>query len=367
MRITLTTPSLDGGIGRNLVNLAASWCDLGIGVDLVMDHRRGALLSELPAAVTVFESGGSHPLLKAPWLARYLRRRLPAGILTPVPRHAVWALRARRLGHAPVTVIANVHNNYVMTLQAVRPKKRLSRIALLRKYYPRCDAIVPVSRGAAHAFSQLTGIPEDQLTPLPNPVITPALLAQAEDPVEHPWFNDASSPIILWVGRLEPAKNIGLLIDAFGHLRARLGLECRLAIIGTGSEETMLAGRVHASPYRESIALLGYQNNPYRFMRRAAALALCSNWEGFGNVLAEAMALGTPVVSVDCPSGPAEILENGRWGPLVPVNDATALAKGIEQCLLEPVAPADLIAAAQRYRSDIVARRYLQLLRGTTA
>lgn len=358
IRITLTAPLLEGGIGRVLVNLADSWCERGVEVDLILDHRREALMPEIHPKVTVFESKGSHPVFKAPWLAHYLRRRVPTGILTAVPRHTVWALHARRISGLPVSVVTNVHNNYLHALEAVRPNKRRRRVALLQRYYPRCEAIVPVSRGAAKAFSQLTGIPEEKLSPIPNPVVTSMLVQKANEPVAHPWFND-SIPIVIWVGRLEYQKNVDLLIDAFDRVRPTVA--CRLAIVGAGSETAKLVGRINASPYWDDIVLLGHQDNPYRFIRRSAVLALCSRWEGFGNVLVEAMALGTPVVSTDCPSGPAEILDEGSFGPLVPVGDADALASAIQQCLHHPTPAATLIAAAQRYRSDLIADRYLKL------
>jgi glycosyltransferase involved in cell wall biosynthesis len=359
MRITLTAPVLEGGIGQNLVNLAASWRERGIEVDLILDHRREALMPDIPSGMTVIESGGSHALFKAPWLARYLRRRAPAVILTPVPRHTAWALRARRLSRVPVVVAANVHQDYLACGERLRPGKRRRRDAQLSRDYRRCDAVIPVSRGVARSFSRLTGIDEARLTPIPNPVLTPALAARAREPVDHPWFGDGGPPIVIWVGRLEYQKNVDLLIEAFGRLRA--DTPCRLAIVGTGAEEASLMALARASPQRDSIAFLGHQANPYRFIGRSAVLALCSRWEGFGNVLVEAMALGTAVVSTACPSGPDEILDDGRLGPLVPVGDAAALAAGIRQCLLSPVPPATLIAAAQHYRADLVAGRYLEL------
>ncbi len=357
--VTLTAPVMEGGIGRNLLNLAHALLECGVDVDLVVDIRRGHYLGELRPEVTVLESGGSHAFTGVPWLARYLRRRRPEGLLTPVPRHTVWALRARSLSRVPVRVIANVHNNYAMTLTAMKPRKRCRRIATMRRHYPRCDAMVPVSRGAADAFANVTGIPVAQLTVLPNPVLTADLQARASEPVDHAWFNDdARSPVFISVGRLEHQKNLPLLLHAFDLLRARL--PCRLVIIGDGSQRHDIERRIKQSPHAGDILLLGHQDNPHRFVARAATLVLASRWEGFGNVLVEAMALGIPVVATDCPSGPAEILEHGRYGPLVPVDDAEALAEGMHQCLRAPVEAAVLIGAVGRYRADVIARRYLE-------
>lgn len=358
-RVTLTVPILDGGIGRNLINLSTSWLRSGVSVDLVVDQEDGPYLELLPSEVRIFQSGGSHPISGVPWLAAYLRRRRPLGILVPVPRHVAWALRARRLARIPLNIVANVHTNYEMEVRRLGTKKRQRRITQLTRNYPRCDAIVPVSQGAAAAFSKLTGISQRQLITIPNPVVSTSLLQDAKEEVDHPWFKDAI-PIIIWAGRLSPEKNVELLIEAFEMVRATR--PCRLVLIGSGPEKETLQQRVASSEFQQDIAFLGHQNNPHRFIRRAAVLALSSHHEGLGNILIEAMALGTPVVSVNCPSGPAEILEDGYWGPLVPTGDMTAFAKGLQKCLDEPLPLATLQAAAARYSVDPIATRYLELL-----
>lgn len=360
--ITLTAPTLAGGIGRNLVNLAQTWIAGGVDVDLVLDRREhDCYLDQLPTGATVFTSGGSNAWTDLPWLVRYLRMRRPDAIITPVPRHTIWALRARRLARVSVPVVANVHNDYSMTLTAVTSRKRASRIAQMRRHYPRCDAIVPVSEGAGAAFSKVTGIPSHRLTPIPNPVVTPALYAQARETPAHPWFEgDGGPPIIVWVGRIEHAKNLPLLVEAFDRLCYRTA--CRLVIIGDGADREAVAARAAASPHAGNIALLGHQPNPYAYIARSAVLALSSRWEGLGNVLVEAMALGVAVAACDCASGPAEILRHGRYGPLAPVDDVDALAAAIERSLRHPVDSRILRGAASAYAAEAVAQRYLQIL-----
>ena len=360
MRITITTPALAGGIGRNLVNLAQAWVNDGVEVDLIIDATCDTQTEGLPASVRTYVSGGSHPVAKLPWLVSYLRKRRPLGVLTPVPRHTQWALRSRWLSRVPTNIVANVHNDYQQTIQDLKAKKQRSRIALLKRYYPHCDAIVPVSQGAAKSFSLVTGIPENRLNVIPNPVVTEAMQLAAKESVEHEWFLNKTLPIVIWVGRIEHQKNLDLLIDAYDLLKRNI--DCRLALVGSGSEEAQLKTRIDRSPHRNSIELLGFQKNPYRFISKSSVLALTSRWEGFGNVLVEAMALGVPVVSVVYAGGAAEILENGKIGPLVPMDDPPALAEGLAQCLLQPTDSDILINHAQKYRADVIARQYLQLL-----
>jgi glycosyltransferase involved in cell wall biosynthesis len=110
------------------------------------------------------------------------------------------------------------------------------------------------------------------------------------------------------------------------------------------------------------VELLGFASNPYAYMRRAAGVVLSSRYEGFGNVLVEAMACGTPVVSTDCLSGPSEILMRGRYGPLVPVGDESGLADAMLSVLRHPVDSGDLRARAAAFSVDLIAHQYLALI-----
>jgi glycosyltransferase involved in cell wall biosynthesis len=164
--------------------------------------------------------------------------------------------------------------------------------------------------------------------------------------------------VIISVGRLDIAKNFPLLIAAFDRVRA--ALDSRLVIIGEGSQRPLLEQRIQSSPYARDIALLGQQTNPFAYLKRAAIFALSSSWEGFGNVLVEAMATGTPVVATDCPNGPREILDSGRLGQLVPMDDSEALARAIIDTLRSPIAAETLRQATIPYHADAVAQHYLQ-------
>jgi glycosyltransferase involved in cell wall biosynthesis len=133
-------------------------------------------------------------------------------------------------------------------------------------------------------------------------------------------------------------------------------------LIGDGPLRTALEETATALGVRDDVAFLGFRTNPYPFIKRAAALVLSSRWEGFGNVLVEALALGTSVVSTDCPHGPTEILDGGRFGVLVPIGDAEGMALAMEQVLDHP-APKDLCLERARWFTDSrITRRYLDLI-----
>lgn len=136
----------------------------------------------------------------------------------------------------------------------------------------------------------------------------------------------------------------------------------RLVILGEGPDHERLLGVARSLQIGHLVDFAGFQTNPFAYMARAAAFVLASLYEGLPNVLIQAMACGTPVVSTDCPSGPSEILEDGKWGELVPVGDWRALAAAILRTLDAPIDRHALIARAGVYDGAAGVDRYLQLL-----
>ncbi|NLO89188.1 MAG: glycosyltransferase, partial [Clostridia bacterium] len=189
-------------------------------------------------------------------------------------------------------------------------------------------AVVAVSQGVADDLVKTTGLMRELIKVIYNPIVTPELLEKAKESIGHPWFKPGQPPVILSAGRLTAAKDFPTLIHAFARVRAeRLA---RLMILGEGEERPNLESLVRELGLESDVSMPEFVENPYAYMARAAVFVLSSAWEGFGNVLVEAMAVGTPVVSTDCPSGPAEILEGGKWGKLVPVGDVEKLAKALK-------------------------------------
>jgi glycosyltransferase involved in cell wall biosynthesis len=136
----------------------------------------------------------------------------------------------------------------------------------------------------------------------------------------------------------------------------------RLGILGEGGGRSNLEALIGELGLSDRVALLGFRDNPYAFLARARLFVLSSAWEGSPNVLTEAMALGVPVVSTDCPSGPFELLDGGRYGPLVPVGDADALAHAMQRTLAHPLPPEELRSAVSEYTQERSAERYLEVL-----
>jgi len=162
------------------------------------------------------------------------------------------------------------------------------------------------------------------------------------------------------VGRLVAAKDYETLLRAFVVVRRQL--ECRLVIFGEGGKRDRLLRLAGQLGVQEHFDLPGFTANPFAYVARADAFVLSSIFEGASNSLMEALALGTPCVSTDCPSGPREILADGQYGPLVPVGDVLAMAKAIRCVLENPPGRVELAQAAERFDLQTSTRRYVQVL-----
>ncbi len=188
---------------------------------------------------------------------------------------------------------------------------------LARRFYPWADTVIAVSEGVADDLVSCLGLSRAQITVIPNPVVSDDIEALANEPLEHPWFAPGAPPVLLAAGRLTTQKAFPTLLQAFARLVPERDL--RLMILGEGPDRGALQAEIDALGLGARVALPGFDPNPFRYLARARLFVLSSAWEGLPGVLIQAMACGTPVVSTDCPSGPREVLENGRLGPLVPV------------------------------------------------
>ena len=177
---------------------------------------------------------------------------------------------------------------------------------------------------------------------------------------EHPWIADDGPPIILSVGRLARVKDFPTLLCAIQHVSTNRRI--RLIILGEGNWRKRLESMARKLGVEELVSLPGWVDNPYAFMSRAALFVLSSKHEGLGNVLIEALACGCPCVSTNCPSGPAEILDNGRFGPLVPVGDAPALAAAVESVLDCPPNESRLLKRAADFSFNASIDHYERIL-----
>jgi glycosyltransferase involved in cell wall biosynthesis len=250
------------------------------------------------------------------------------------------------------------------SLSAVNSRGQRDRLQLrhARYLYPKADAIVAVSEGVAEDVTRVTGISRDRITTIYNPVVTPELENLRHAPLDHPWFAPSSPPLILGVGKFKIQKDFPTLLRAFARVRAVR--PARLLILGEGRKRAELENLARELGVANDVALPGFVPNPFPYMTRASLFVLSSAWEGLPGALVEALACGCPVVSTDCPSGPAEILAGGLYGPLVPVGNDTALAEAILSALDVPPDRDRLRARAALFSVDRATDRYLEVLLG---
>jgi glycosyltransferase involved in cell wall biosynthesis len=227
--------------------------------------------------------------------------------------------------------------------------------------YPFDEAIITISDGVARDLARITGIDEEEMTTVYNPAFDPTIPQKATEEVDHPWLNDETKQVVIGVGSMKPQKDFPTLLRAVHHLQERQ--ETHLIILGKGDGKPALKELAQSLGIADRVSFPGFVENPYAYMARANVFALSSAWEGFGNVIVEAMACGTPVVCTDCPGGPAEILNDGEYGPLVPVGDHEALATAIQQMLESPPDPNTLVNRARAFSIEKIVDEYERVLR----
>jgi glycosyltransferase involved in cell wall biosynthesis len=293
-------------------------------------------------------------------LVAYLRHEKPFALIA-APDHAnLVAVWAKLLASSQTRVLIGTH--ICLSIAIKNSKKIQEKIypLLLHIFYRLADACIAVSQGVADDMARVAKIPRDCIHTIYNPFPVAEIARQSKETPNHPWFSPGEPPVILAAGRLTIQKDFPTLLKAFAVIRSRRPL--RLVILGEGIEHTRLLVLADELGIRADFDLPGFLDHPYPLMARSRVFVNSSAWEGFGNVLVEALACGAQVIATDCPSGPAEILENGKFGKLVSVGDPISLARAIEEALDHPLSVEVLKERAKAFSSETAVSAYLQIL-----
>ena len=352
-------PSLRMGGGElSLVRLAAGFAARGVPVTLVIHDDRQRQIP-VPAGVALVSLGAGRSLFAVTRLARLLRRHRPGFLLTAFPHSNVVAVAARRLAGVDCRLVVSEHAPISQQYERMGGWRYRLLPPFVRWAYPQADAIVAVSEGVREDLAAL----DPRLLPrvIHNPVLSTDWAERAAEATGHPWLEDAALEVVLSVSRLAPEKNLPALVAAFAQAAATRPT-ARLLIAGSGPERAAIDRCILGLGVGATVRLVGRVQNPLAWMRRACVFVLASDYEGFGNVLVEALAAGTQVVSTDCPVGPREVLQGGRLGRLVPVGDTPALSRAIAAALDRetPVCP-DAQTVAAGYTQARACDAYLAL------
>lgn len=356
-RISVLLPDLRaGGAERLHVHLAREWLRLGVDVEFVLRRARGELLGRLPEGARVVDLAADR-VRQSIWpLRAYLQERQPHALLAAMWPLTVVAPLAARLGGFQGRIVVSEHAPQSLSYLPRGRRHNAMMAASMRVFYPWSDARVAVSEGVANDMARLSGLRRRDIEVIHNPAAVGRVLDKESC---HLPVVIGDGPLILSVGTLKPVKRQDLLIRAFARPQFR---DATLCIVGEGGERARLEALVDALGLRGRVLMPGYQADTAPWYAHADLFVLSSEYEGFGNVIVEALEQGTAVVSTDCPSGPREILDNGLYGALVPVGDVGALAKAMENSLARQHDHEALKRRARDFSVDKAAAAYLDIL-----
>lgn len=349
-----------GGVGSLTINLADEFIRQGHKVDFFLTKKKGDYLGRVPEGVTIIEGRGSafNSVLS---FASYLKKEQPDVVISARDYLNLAAILSKLIALSKVKLVCSVHVDYSGMPKAKSSLRgRLQNLFLKHlSFYKYADHVVAVSAGVADDFSTRFNYPRSEVKVIYNPTYMPdKYLSEAN--TQFPKFVNHDKPIILSVGRLTEQKNFDLLIDAFSIVRKQM--DCRLLILGDGHLREALEKKVEELGLRDDVLMPGFVNNPIDYMKAADVFVMSSDYEGFGNVIVEALGAGLPVVSTDCPSGPAEILANGEFGTLVPIRNKSELTKAIVDNLNKKSDVKHLVSRAKQFSAKNIGDEYLSLL-----
>jgi glycosyltransferase involved in cell wall biosynthesis len=329
--LAIFTPSLEGGIGRFVVNLAREFMARGYVVDVVTIKTGPRDIPHEGVSITDLRTGRTFRSLFS--LVSYLKEKKPRALLSALFHANLVAIFAKILSGSNTRVVVTEHVALKEELKRQPILKRWMFKFFINFFYPKAFKVTAGSVGVKDDLMYV-GVPDKKIEVIYYPIINQELFKSAEGEVDEKWLNNSQIPVVLAIGRLTEQKDFSTLIKAF-NLALKI-VEAKLIIIGDGYEKPNLVKLIADSVLNDKIFLLGHKQNHYPYFKKANLFVLSSKYEGLGIVLVEALALGVPVVSTDCPSGPSEVLKGGARGILVPVGDETALSAAIIESLVNP-------------------------------
>jgi glycosyltransferase involved in cell wall biosynthesis len=352
-----------GGVERQSLIIAEEFRRHGADVTLVLHRLRGQLLDQVPPGLKIVNLDSSRTLLDIPRLARFLRADKPDILLSNLDLNNVAALLAKALSFSRTRVVICQHNPISSSFAASENWLYRCVPFCYRTLSPLISRAVAVSRGVAEELEVLAQLPRERILTINNPVVGPDFQARSEEILDHPWFHEPHKPVFVTAGRLVPHKDHETMIRALATHRKRF--DSRLIVLGTGPLQHALSDLVVQLGLTTSVDFLGFHCNVLPFLRQADAFLLTSRCEGFGNVIVEALGCGTPVISVQCDYGPAEILDNGRYGVLLASRDPQIVADAMDRvATLRERFPAELLRQrATDFSYAACASRYMAMFK----
>jgi glycosyltransferase involved in cell wall biosynthesis len=359
--IAFVLPTFEcAGAQRDVILLANALIKMGVSVTILVLRDGGPLRSMVDPEIRIVEIPGRRIRYAIPGLRQTIRDIAPRYLLSSGPNLNLCCLAAVRSlprRDQPKVILREVNTPSYSEKLDPRWQDRIA-YRLLHVFYRNADRVVTLTDGARRELVTQFSIPAAKVAVMrSNAVITP----EHSDQIANWDGEQGREPdLIVSIGRLSPEKDHLLLLRALSLLGKRR--PWRLVIVGDGDERAALEEFVQANGLANQTTFAGFVSDPFPWIMRANVAVVSSVYEGLCNVIIEALGCGTPVVSTDCPYGPREILQHGRFGRLVPVGDAAALASAIEAALDSPVDRASLIGRSQDYTADRAAANFLEIV-----
>jgi glycosyltransferase involved in cell wall biosynthesis len=332
-KVVFFTPTIEGGVGRVITNLINGLIDEGLNIELLVVNDKGIKKDEINPKCKIINFHKTKTIQAFLPLGLYLRREKPAVLVSFIFHANIISIFAKIIFNSSVKLIVCEHISLREALQTIGWCKRIVLKFLIKNFYIRSDYVITVSQESASQIEKMIHQKyKKKIITIYNPIINQKIFEMASQPVNHPLFkNKRDYKIILGAGRLTSQKDFTTLIKAFYHVKKQIN--SKLVILGEGEEKFALENLIREMNLQNDVILFGFVENPYPYYKNADVFVLSSRFEGLPTVLIEAMALSVPVVSTDCPTGPREILDNSKYGPLVPVGDENKLAEEIIKIL----------------------------------
>ena len=361
IKIALFLPSLAGGGAERIVlNLVRGFSNRGHKVDLVLVNAVGAYMKNIPDSVHLVDLGADRFLKSLFKLVSYLRKENPDVLISSLPPSNIIAIWAKIISRVPCRLFLRLDNPTSVVLKHMTQFKGLLIWKMIPLFYPFADGLIAVSCGVAEDIKKTLSYNDDNIHVIYNPIDIDSINRQAEMPLEHPWFKEGQPPVILGIGRLSKQKDFPTLIRAFNLVRKQRS--ARLVILGEGEERSTLGYLMREMKLENEIEMPGFVDNPYAYLAKASIFVLSSIYEGLSTVIIESLAVETPVVSTDCPTGNDEILDSGKYGLLEPVGEPEAMADAILKTLAQRPKKSFLQNRANDFSFDERINEYLNVL-----
>ncbi len=359
--ISLFIPSFGGGgAERVVVNLANEFVRRGYHIHIVVLDENGPLLKEVSEKCQIINLSTKKVSKSFKSINKYIIKAKPDVLIANLSHLSIMILLASFFVRAKTKYFVVEHNTPSKTSLASNKLSAKLLPFLMYLTYWRADRVIAVSKGVKNDLVKTIPYLRRKVEVIYNPIFSNEIMVRKNEPIDDSWFLSQKAPTIISVGRLTLQKDFVTLLKAFTIVKKEMC--AKLVILGEGEERENLEKLAKDLEVLDDVYMPGFVSNPYKYMGKANVFVLSSIYEGFANVLVEALACGIPVVSTDCESGPREILDNGKYGKLVPVGDAEKMAEAIIETLNSDYDPLTGIERAKQFSINDAVNHYMDII-----